>query len=200
LVGWFWYLGTLIPVIGLVQVGDQAMADRYTYLPSIGLFVMLCWGIYAIQGHVVAPGMTRIGWAIALLVCAVLTWEQIGYWHDTKALWQHALDVTENNHIAHANLAVHLMEMGQPDEAVIQAQKAVRIRANAPAYLVLGNRFLQRKMIDEARGQYLKALETDPRLADCHNNLGTVARRSVRKGRATFFDRATTFGRICGGL
>ena len=105
-VGWFWYLGTLVPVIGLVQVGAQAMADRYTYVPLIGIFLMATWGvgdlIAAFQtDKAVTTGTAAVTAATVLCVCAVLAWIQVGYWATELTLWQHPLDVMEDNSLAH---------------------------------------------------------------------------------------------------
>jgi protein O-mannosyl-transferase len=106
-VGWLWFLGTLVPVIGLVQVGRQAMADRYTYLPSIGLFVAIVWGIAALAGERRAILGTAAAAVIAAL--AVGTWVQAGTWHDSVTLYRHALAVTRDNYVAHVGLAKALV-------------------------------------------------------------------------------------------
>lgn len=118
-VGWLWFLGTLIPVIGIVQVGYQAMADRYAYLPMLGLFVMLTWGAAELLDRM----SIRIGlrWALTFVVLAVMAWlcsRQLGYWQDGVTLWSHAMDVTVTNTLVEKYLAVELQKRGDTDDAV----------------------------------------------------------------------------------
>ena len=109
--GWLWFCGTLVPVIGLVQVGDQAMADRYTYIPSLGVLILVIWGGYEMvrrwRHHVIA--LSVMGSA-AMVLCMGMTRQQIGYWKDSETLFRHALEVTENNYLAHNNLGTALRE------------------------------------------------------------------------------------------
>ena len=102
LVGWLWFVGTLVPVIGLVQVGEQAMADRYTYIPSVGVLIMTIWGAYELtrRWRYHAVGLSLAG-AAAIILCCALTRQQLGYWQDSETLFRHALEVTQNNYIAH---------------------------------------------------------------------------------------------------
>jgi protein O-mannosyl-transferase len=133
LVGWFWFLGSLVPMIGLVHVGNQAMADRYAYLPFIGLFIMVCWGVAELaRGRV--PIMTvRVVSFIVLAALAFQTHRQLSYWNDNMTLWRHTLAVTEDNYIAHDNLAMLLMDQGQSDEALKHYQAALAIFASDPS-------------------------------------------------------------------
>lgn len=126
-VGWLWYLGTLVPVVGLVQVGLQSMADRYTYVPHIGLFVAVVWGAHDLA---TATGLRRAASAAAagaVLVLSALTWRQLGYWKDHETLFRHALAVTRDNSPAHAGLAAWLGRQGRNAEALSHAREAVRI-------------------------------------------------------------------------
>jgi tetratricopeptide (TPR) repeat protein len=128
LVGWFWFLGTLVPVIGLVQVGDQAMADRYAYIPLIGLFIAAVWGLSDwLQLRRISSLVPAIATAIILAGLAVATSIQIGYWHDSYTLWSHALAVTHDNFIAHDNLGADLLNEGKPQEAEEQFEAAAGI-------------------------------------------------------------------------
>ena len=121
-VGWLWYLGTLVPVIGLIQVGAQARADRYMYLPMVGLSIMLAWGLAEVLKRRVA-----ISAAIArCLACAVLCEAQIQYWRNSETLFRHALDVTSGNYLAHHNLGVALADEGRFPEAIEQYQAALQ--------------------------------------------------------------------------
>ena len=108
LVGWFWFIGTLVPVIGLVRAGEQSMADRYSYIPSIGLVCALVWGAASLLRPVMLRAATAVGVGVAVaaaaLACALLTRHQVGYWKNDEALFQHALRVTTGNYLAHVNL------------------------------------------------------------------------------------------------
>jgi tetratricopeptide (TPR) repeat protein len=147
LVGWLWFVGTLVPVIGLVQVGWQAMADRYTYLPSIGLCVAAAWGVGAFLGRRAAPAT----WAVALAACFFLTRDQVGRWRDTETLMQHALRLTGENFLAHNNLGHFYNERGQPAAAVPQLEAAIRIRPKyAEARVNLGRSLVMLGQVDRA--------------------------------------------------
>ena len=120
-VGWFWFLGTLVPMIGIITVGEQTMADRYAYLPFIGLFVAAVWTLNAWTVDAVASehrirGVWRAGAAVLVLfILGCLTYRQLGYWHDDESLWGHALSVTERNYMAHNNLAIALAKQGRSE-------------------------------------------------------------------------------------
>ncbi len=177
LVGWFWFLGTSVPMIGLVQVGDQGMADRYAYLPFIGLFIMICWGVadllpnrlsreeYLKSGTPPAEkdlsGMVLIIVSIAILVVlAALTHRQIGYWKDDVTLWSHAAQVTPGNYQAETYLGQALLRRENPDAAIPHFQTAIAMHpAGATAYLFLGYAEQQRGNLREAIAQYQKALD-----------------------------------------
>lgn len=172
-VGWLWFLGTLAPVIGLVQVGFQSMADRYTYVPLIGLFIVLTWGI--------ADLCSRFGRATALCGLAViavltpLTWRQAGYWRNGQTLFEHTLAVDPRNEIAHNNLGVYLEERGKLDEAEQHFVRAIEINPQyAYGHLNLGNVYSRRKDFDKARACYEEALESNPGLAEAHANIGNL--------------------------
>jgi len=160
IVGWFWFLGTLVPMIGLVQVGAQAMADRYAYLPVVGLFIMICWGVseWAEQRHsystwLVAPSI------VALLTLAVVAHRQIGYWSDNVTLWAHTVQVTSGNWIAENNLGAALMDRGQMDDAMVHFRSAEAIYPDDPrTYLFLGYCEQRRGNLRGAIEQYRKVL------------------------------------------
>ena len=139
-VGWFWFLGAFVPMIGFVQAGLQAMADRYAYIPFIGLFMMLTsliadWA----QTRQVRAVWLAIPAVATLLAFSVVTYRQIGYWHDSPALWTHTIERTENNFMAHDLLADYLSKQGQPDEAAVHSHAAVAIRPDdMPAHYALG--------------------------------------------------------------
>src|SRR5262249_39979247 len=121
--GWFWYLGTLVPVIGLVQVGDQAMADRYTYLPLIGILIVAAWGGAELVRNGRAAAFAA---AAAVIACGVVTWFQVGYWKGSIPLFEHTLRVTGNNYLAHACLGLALTEAGR-SEAIPHYREALKV-------------------------------------------------------------------------
>ena len=174
LVGWFWYVGMLVPVIGLVQVGEHSMADRYTYLPQIGLCLSVTWGI----AQLTAPWRHR-RWVcgaaslLAVLVLMGLAWRQTSHWRDNETLWTHVLASTANNYRAHNNLGVVMAERGAIDEAIAHYRKALEIRpSSAEALNNLGVALAGRGEVDEAIADYQKALRIEPDDAKTHNNLG----------------------------
>jgi tetratricopeptide (TPR) repeat protein len=176
MVGWLWYLGTLVPVIGIIQVGSQSMADRYTYIPLIGVFIMIVWGFTDLFGWVrhgkAALGVTST-LVFALLIVA--TWVQIGFWKNNETLFRHALQVTNNNDVAHLNVGYALFDKGDVDSAIKHYREALQINpANPKAYINLGEAFETRKDTKTAIGYYLKGLELDPNNADAHTALGTL--------------------------
>ena len=173
-VGWFWFLGTLVPVIGLVQVGGQAMADRFMYVPLLGLLLLLIWGAHDLTclWRYQTVALTAAG-AAAILVCLTLTRNQIAYWKDSESLFRHAIATTENNCIAHYNLGDALLKRGQVDEAITHFQKALQIRPDfAAAHNNLGNVLLEKGQVDEAIAHFQKALEVRPLFAAARSNLG----------------------------
>jgi hypothetical protein len=190
-VGWLWYLGTLVPVIGLIQIGDRSLADRYTYLPSLGLFIMAAWGAAEVAGpwprsRPVLACLT----AGLLLACMLLTARQVGYWATSEALFRHTLDVTTDNRITHNNLGNILTWRARDlhdsvrSEAIEQYHLALKIDPNyAEAYNNLGNTLKECNRPNEAIEQYLKAIEADPNYPQAHCNLGNslVARGQLDK-------------------
>lgn len=175
-VGWFWFLGMLVPVIGLVQVGTQSMADRYTYLPMIGILVLIVWGIHevAIRRRPLIVIFTVIG-ATTVFACVALTFRQIGYWRDSETLFRHALAATKENSVAHDNLGRALGEKGQLDEAMEQYQAALELNANDPyANNGLGVLLMKKRNYAEAAEYLRKTLALDPKNAIAHYNLGLI--------------------------
>ncbi len=136
-VGWFLFLGTLVPVIGLIQVGEQSMADRYAYLPMIGLFLMLVWPIAeVVERKPISKVWVVIPTMIVLATLGVLTYRQLGYWHDGETLWKYALSVNENNYVAHDNLAMVMDGEGRPDEAITEFRASEALHAYPPDQIV----------------------------------------------------------------
>ncbi|HKW28020.1 MAG TPA: tetratricopeptide repeat protein, partial [Verrucomicrobiae bacterium] len=179
LMGWLWFVGTLLPVIGLVQVGQQAMADRYSYLPSVGLFILVIWGAHQLTLHWRYQGMVlAVAGSAVLAVCLGLTRQQLGYWSDSATLFRHTLAVTENNYLAHLNLGVALREQGQTDKAISQFQETIRLKPNyANAHLNLGAALDQKGQLDQAIRQYLEAIRLNPNYAEAYYDLGIALDR-----------------------
>ena len=176
LMGWLWYCGTLMPVTGLVQVGEQAMADRYTYLPSLGVLILAVWGGYELTRRWpgLAPAVSLAGLATTVLCCG-LTWRQLKCWQDSEILFRHALAVTQDNYFAHSALGIVLDGKGQTEEAISQYQEALRFkRDNVKAHCNLGIALYKKGQIDEAINQYQEALRLKPDDAEIHYDLGGV--------------------------
>lgn len=186
MVGWLWYLGTLLPVIGLIQVGGQAMADRYTYVPLIGLFIMIAWGVPELVSgwrHRKA-GIAAIS-AAFLAILTITTWAQIRFWTDSISLFAHALSVTEDNYVAHNNLGNALKAADRPSEAVEHYLKALEIKPGyALAHNNLGLVLANQGRIAEAINHYSAALQSDCELDMAHNNMGVALARQGRTAEA----------------
>jgi len=179
LVGWLWFLGTLIPVIGLVQVGGQAMADRYTYLPSLGVLVLAVWGAYELaRGWRYQVLALSVAGGAAIVLCLALTRQQLGHWKDSETLFRHALAVTENNPVAHKVLGAALDKKGQTDEAIGQYQEAIRLKPGyADAHCNLGVALGKKGQTDEAISQYQETIRLKPDHVEAHYNLGNALGR-----------------------
>jgi tetratricopeptide (TPR) repeat protein len=173
-VGWFWYLGTLVPVIGIVQVGAQSMADRYTYIPLVGIFMALAWGVHELAGNMRYTRQVRwAGLALVLLVLTGLTRVQAGYWKDSATLFSRALAVTRDNFVAHTNLAAALFEQGDNQAAMDHAGEALRIKPTyVPAMSNLGLGLMRQQRFAEAAGIFRQALAYDPGNVNARLNLG----------------------------
>ena len=174
--GWLWYLGMLVPVIGLVQVGWQGHADRYTYLPQIGLYIAVTWAIIDLtrswRFQHVALG------AAALVVVGALTWRawlQTSYWRDSERLFTHVLAVTGNNDVALNNLGIIFLVRGQLDDAISKLRAAIDLRPeNGPAHDNLAKALLKKGQVAEAMVHYRKFLEIEPENVEARNTLGTA--------------------------
>jgi len=175
-VGWLWYVGTLVPVIGLVQVGAQAMADRYTYVPLIGLFIMVAWGVPDLVGswRYAKPALTvaAASLLVALMVCTSF---QVKHWKNSLSLFEHALRVTSNNSQIHNNLANVLTQKGMLQEAIPHYTKALEISPNyADAHTNLGVALAKQGRLEDAIKHYSAALRIKPKSPETHNNLGVA--------------------------
>lgn len=176
LVGWLWYLGTLVPVIGLVQVGSQPMADRYTYVPLIGLFMIVAWGGHEIlSGRAALRRVAPVAATIALVACGILANVQVRYWRDDLTLWSYAIAVTGPNARAHNNLANALSARGRVDDAIAHYREAIAIEPEfAEAHSNLANSLVTRGLVEEAEREYRLALRYRPADPYAHNGLGSL--------------------------
>jgi Flp pilus assembly protein TadD len=177
--GWFWFLGTLVPVIGLVAVGEQSIANRYTYIPSIGLLIALVWGAHDLLRRRWFPS-----WASALLataavvLCVVVTRWNLGLWRNSETLFAYATQVTQNNSAALSNLGNALLDQGRPDEALSRFQEAARLKPRSAAvHNNLGVALGELGRLNEAIGQFQEALQLVPDHAHARFNLGKALER-----------------------
>ena len=173
-VGWLWYAITLLPVIGIIQVGDFAMADRYHYLPSIGIAVMLAWGVPLLfpredmRKKILCPEVI-----VALAILAVLTWQQCGYWKNNTILFSNALQVTKDNYLAHNNLGLTLFTEGNTEEAIYHYNKAIRIKTKyTDAYFNRGIAYHKLGQYQRAIDDYSEAIHLKPDYIDVYINRG----------------------------
>jgi len=175
-VGWLWFLGTLVPVLGLVQVGNQAHADRYTYVPHLGLFAALAWGAASlVRGPAVRRGLVAAGAAVVLAACILATAAQVRTWRDDESVFAQAIAATGGNTLAHDKLG-HLRQLqGRPEEAVEHYREVLRARPTlATAHVNLGTALQQQGDLVGARASYRRALELDPETANAWSNLGVL--------------------------
>ena len=176
--GWFWFLGTLVPVIGLVQVGVQSMADRYSYVPLIGLFVALVWGAHEIltnKGKQLAFAMV----AIVMGACALVTRAQLQYWQNGATVFERALAVTKSNFTAHSNLGVVLGRQGRVTESIQHYRAALEIKPDhGETHYNLANALARMGETTEAISHYQAALKANPKDAQAHNNLAVALQKS----------------------
>jgi tetratricopeptide (TPR) repeat protein len=180
--GWFWFVGTLVPVSGIVQVGSHAMADRYTYITLTGLFIIIAWAAPRLLRHRI------ILWPASLIVLsalAICTYLQTRYWRDDTALYQRALSVTENNYIAHFGITETLLEQGRYDEAIWHNRQALRIWPDyADAMHCLGTALERKGEIEQAIDCYEKAIQIDPAYIEVYSTLGIALSKTGRLGEA----------------
>ena len=175
-VGWFWYLGALFPVNGLMQAGAQARADRYTYFPFIGIAIMVAWGILLLIKHEDIRKKILFPAAIAALsIMAVFTWQQCGYWKNSIELFNHALQVTKDNALAHGNLAAVLIDKGNNEEAIEHSNMAIRMDpSRAISYTARGTAYVALGQHQLAIEDFNKAISLDPNSFKAYNNRGLV--------------------------
>jgi len=182
LVGWLWFLGVLVPFIGLVQAGDQAMADRFMYVPLLGLLLLCVWGSCDLAEWCRLPWFSLIAAALAAItVCAAVAHRQAEYWKNSEVLFRHAVAVTEDNALAHNNLGSALLSEGRPAEAVTQFQIALQLKPdNTDLLNNLACALSKQGLTNEAFAQLQRALALDPNRADTHYNLGSLLLQTGR--------------------
>jgi tetratricopeptide (TPR) repeat protein len=188
-VGWLWYLGSLVPVIGIVQVGGQAMADRYSYIPLIGFFMAIAWGIQDFLGlsneatynraNSTRPILALLA-GIVIAVLAFATRVQVDYWKNSITVFTHALEVTDYNHVAHGNLGQALWKTGRTDDAIAHFRQAVAIQPSEVSHNMLGGALLTKRLLKEAEAELSIAVSLKPDYATAQFNLGIVL---VEQGR-----------------
>ncbi|UCF00396.1 MAG: tetratricopeptide repeat protein [Planctomycetota bacterium] len=178
LVGWLWYLGTLIPVIGIIQVGTQKYADRYAYVPLVGIFIIIAWGVPDILKRVrYKKTALAISSAALLSALAVCTSFQVSYWHDSITLYEHALKVTQDNHLAHNNLGVALKNRGRLNEAMAQWRLALEVfPLYGDAIANLAPELVERGRADEAIKYCNDFIQQGRDHCQVRNNLGNAFR------------------------
>lgn len=176
-VGWFWFIVTLVPVIGLIQVGDQAMADRYSYIPLTGLFIMAAWG-FPIFTKVLPQylhGIVALTACLVITVSTVLTCQQLGYWQDNVSLFRHAAHVTPGNYLAHFNLGSIYTQKNDLDDAIKEYRKALETRPyDIKAHTNLGSVLAKKRAFDAAIREYQEVLMIDPNDIMAHINIGNA--------------------------
>ena len=176
IVGWLWYIGTLVPVIGVIQTGAQAMADRYTYIPLTGLLIIIAWYVPDLASQYryrrIIIFFLAFVWCVALMTCSYI---QVGYWRSSIMLFKRALSVTSNNLVAHNNLGTALAKEGNVEQAIDHFKAALRIEPNdIDARSNLAENLAEQGRLDEAMQHYSKLVHLDPRRAETYNSLGLV--------------------------
>ena len=176
LAGWLWYLITLLPVIGLVQSGPHIQADRYTYIPLVGIFVMIAWGARDFLKR--SPNREWIlgtAAAASIVCCMAVSYAQVGRWENTITIFSHSAEVTENNTVALNNLGLNLLGSGKTDEAMSYLLEAVKINPNDTyAQVNLGNAYKSKNDLEKAAYHYEKALSIDAKYANASYNLANI--------------------------
>jgi tetratricopeptide (TPR) repeat protein len=187
LVGWFWYLVTLFPVIGLIQVGIQSMADRYTYIPLVGIFILIAWGVPGLLAGRSGRRLLPVAASVAVLLCAITARAQVRFWENGITLWEHTVELTlgMDNYAAHISLGRVLRQQGRLDEAVAHFTEAVRIRSASPeAHHDLWLALSDQGKFDEALASLSETVRLNPGRADNQAELGVALSRLGKTGEA----------------
>jgi tetratricopeptide (TPR) repeat protein len=174
--GWLWYAGTIVPVIGIVQVGNQAMADRYTYIPLIGLFIILAWGIpELLKKWKYRKEVLLTLFALSFLCLSIKTWTQVGYWQNSITLYDHTLKVTDNNWLIYNNRGVAYYGLGNYNRAIEDYDRAIEIKPDfADTYSNRGATYFKLGNYRQAIEDYDRAIEIKPVFADTYSNRGAA--------------------------
>lgn len=182
-VGWFWFLGTLFPVIGIIQVGGQSMADRYTYLPAIGIFVMIVWGVSVLlKGISYRRSILGCFSIVTLSLLWVITYAQVEHWKSTRTVFQHALSATEGNYLAHCMMAQVLSSEGNSEAGIEECKKALSIWPGySDGHHRFGNILADEGFFDEAISHYKEALKSNPSHVWAHISLGKALAKAGKK-------------------
>jgi tetratricopeptide (TPR) repeat protein len=186
--GWLWYIIMLVPVIGLIQIGQQSLADRYTYIPLIGILIMIGWGVPELLNQFKRKHQKQIvrGMLPALMIAfvtlsGIAAWRQARYWKNSEMLFSHALAVTINNAVMHSKLALCYMDQTQFEKAIGQYKEAIRIDpASFESHNNLANIYNAQDQLAEAIDHYSAAIKINPRSAEAHNNIGVALNKQGR--------------------
>jgi len=189
MVGWLWYLGTLVPVIGLVQVGGQAMADRYTYVPLIGLFIMIVWSVPDIlAGWRHRRVILSVSGGLLLSLLMIVTNLQVKHWENDITLFEHSLDVTSNNYLSHTTLGLALGRQEKIQEAIDHFAESLRIKPNyAETHNGMGIALAHQGRYQEAVDHFTESLRIKPDFAEVYNNLGALFLRQGKNEEAIVY-------------
>jgi len=182
LFGWLWYLGILVPVIGIVVIGPHSMADRYTYIPLIGIFVIIAWGVpELLRNFHLKREFLSASFFLLIMICSVITWNQIGYWRNSYTLYKHTIKHTASNPLAHDGFATALSERGDFDGAIKHYQQSIQLYPNsAEVHNNLGVALLKTGRIDDAIEQYRRSIALKPDYTAALNNLGNALKKTGR--------------------
>jgi len=185
-VGWLWFLITLVPVIGLIQVGGQAMADRYTYVPYIGLFIIAAWGIAEVtDGWRRRKTILSLSAAAVLLACLASTWMQAGYWRSSESLYYEALRATGENYMAYHHLGMAYTDQGRLDLAIAAYKKSIAVDPSYPhAYNNLGVVYAKQGKFDEAVAEFQQAIRLSPTTVSFYRNLALAYSQEGKQAEA----------------
>jgi Tfp pilus assembly protein PilF len=174
--GWLWYIGTLVPVIGIVQAGPQAMADRYTYITLIGLFIMVAWGVpELLKKWNYRKEILLASSALSILCLSIITWTQVGYWQNSITLFDHTLNVTNNNWLAYNNRGIAYADLGNYRQAIEDFNRAIETEPGNPnTYFNRGHAYYDLGNYRQAIEDYDRAIEIEPDYAMAYNNRGAA--------------------------
>jgi len=196
-VGWFWYLGTLVPVIGIVQVGGQAMADRFTYIPLIGMFIIIAWGVpELISKWCYKKKALSVSAGIIIFALLITTWKQVSHWKSSITIFKHAIRVTDKKHpnfsLAYNNLGIALYADGKNEEAISHYKMAINLKpTHDMPYYNMGIALFADGKNEEAISYYKMAIRLNPNFTNAHYNLGIILLQKGALKEAVYHFRET---------